>query len=174
MRLRKTPRRAATLWLLLFLSLAAFFAGPDASWGLGSSYMHSFKRQLAFIIAKHPKYTWGGADLRTGVDCSGYLFIAAKWAAIPGVTRTTAARMAQGLGGWLSKEIALADAGPCDLVFWTFKPARPCGHVGAFLEGPGNELLVTHASVSRGVVLEPLRGDLASSTSLARRLTIGD
>lgn len=136
--------------------------------------MHSFKRQLNFIIAKHPKYTWGGSDLERGVDCSGYLFLAAKWAAIPGVTRTTAARMAQGLGGWLSKEISLDNAAPCDLIFWTFKPERPCGHVGAFLKGPHNALYVTHASVSRGVVLERIRGILATSTSLVRRLTIGD
>lgn len=136
--------------------------------------MHSFKRQLSFIIAKHPTYAWGGSDLTTGVDCSGYIFLAAKWAAIPGVTRTTAYRMAQGLGGWQSREISLGQAGPCDLIFWTFTAARPYGHVGAFLEGQDKKLLVTHASSSRGVVLEKLRGALAASTSLMRRLTIGD
>lgn len=136
--------------------------------------MRSFKRQLSFIIAKHPSYSWGGADLKSGVDCSGYLYLAAKWAAIPGITRTTSARMAQGLGGWLSKDTHVNSAASCDLIFWTFKPQRPWGHVGAFMDGPDNTLLVTHASVSRGVVLEKLRGALATSKSLVRRLTIGD
>ncbi|MGB9618275.1 MAG: NlpC/P60 family protein [Desulfomonilaceae bacterium] len=154
--------------------MAASFAGPDRSWCLGDVYERSFTRQLSFIIAKHPKYTWGGADLERGVDCSGYLFLAAKWAAIPGVTRTTAAHMALGLGGWRSKEVPLRDAAACDLIFWTFTPQRPCGHVGAFLETPDKALLVTHASTTRGVVLERLHGALVSATSLVRRLTIGD
>ncbi len=136
--------------------------------------MISFKRQLHFIIAKHPRYTWGGSDLVAGVDCSGYIFLAAKWAAIPGVTRTTAHRMAQGLGGWDSKKIHMDQPSECDLIFWTFTATRPCGHVGAFLEDRDKGLLVTHASASRGVVLEKLRGVLASSASLIRRLTIGD
>jgi hypothetical protein len=156
------------------LLLAQYFAGPDA-WALGPSYKRSLKRQLTFIIAKHPKYTWGGAEsLDQGLDCSGYIFLACKWAGIPGITRTTALRMSLGLGGWQSKDIDLADADECDLPFWTFKEHRQNGHVGALLRSLEGEILVTHASSSRGVVLDDLQGVLVQKLTKLRRLTIGD
>jgi cell wall-associated NlpC family hydrolase len=137
--------------------------------------MRSFQRQLHFIIARHPGYAWGGSqDLEKGLDCSGYLYLAGRWAAIPGITRTTSGRMAQGLGGWISREISPDTVGPCDLIFWTLSSKRPAGHVGAFLRPPAGELQVTHASFSRGVVLEKPSDKLATSPSRLRRLTIGD
>ncbi|MBI4965351.1 MAG: C40 family peptidase [Desulfomonile tiedjei] len=164
----------AISWLLLCWLSALSFAGPDA-WGLADPYKRSLKGQLQFIIAKHPKYTWGGSsDLEQGLDCSGYLFLAAKWAGIPGITRTTSDRMADGLGGWTSKEIDLKDARECDLPFWTFRPARKNGHVGAFLNDNRGRRAVTHAGMSKGVVLEPLNGKLLENLSKVRRLTIGD
>jgi len=167
-------KRAAILWLLLCLLSALSFAGPDA-WGLAEAYKRSLKGQLQFIVAKHPKYTWGGStDLEKGLDCSGYIFLAAKWAGIPGITRTTAARMADGLGGWASKEVNLHEAEECDLPFWTFDEKRKNGHVGAFLNDRDRRRAVTHAGVHAGVVLEPLVGRLRESLSKVRRLTIGD
>jgi len=151
------------------------FAGPDPSRALGDAYTRSFQRQLHFIIAKQPPYAWGGSrDLDKGLDCSGYLYLAGRWAAIPGITRTTSARMALGLGGWISRPIHRNEAGPCDLIFWTLSPKRPDGHVGSFLKDRSGALLVTHASFSRGVVLEKLAGPLATSPARMRRLTIGD
>jgi len=153
---------------------ALSFAGHDV-WGLGEPYRGSLKGQLQFIIAKHPKYTWGGStDLEKGLDCSGYLFLAAKWAGIPGITRTTSARMAEGSGGWTSCQIDLKDAQECDLVFWTFSEKRKNGHVGAFLIDSDGRRAVTHSGVSKGVVLEPLKGRLLENLSQVRRLTIGD
>ncbi|MEI8183355.1 MAG: NlpC/P60 family protein [Desulfomonile sp.] len=168
------PRLRVTLWLLLFLSSAPYFAGRD-SWGLAERYERSLTRQLNFIIAKHPRYAWGGAeDLQKGLDCSGYIFLAAKWAAIPGITRTTAYRMSQGLGGWNGRDIVLDSARQCDLVFWTFVPARLHGHVGAILRDRQGLHKVTHSSARRGVVLDRLEGLSLRSLTGIRRLTIGD
>ncbi len=154
--------------------LAQYFAGHDA-WGLGPEYKESLKRQLTFIIAKHPQYTWGGAEsLEQGLDCSGYLFLACKWAGIPGITRTTAWRMSLGLGGWHGKDIHLDDADECDLTFWTFNEQRQNGHVGAVVRGLDGEIHVTHASSRRGVVLDDLDGVLVQRLTKLRRLTIGD
>jgi hypothetical protein len=156
------------------LLLAQYFVGPDA-WALGPSYKRSLKRQLTFIIAKHPKYTWGGAEsLDQGLDCSGYIFLACKWAGIPGITRTTALHMSLGLGGWQGKDIGLSEADDCDLPFWTFKAHRQNGHVGALVRGMDDEIQVTHASSSRGVVLDDLQGVLVQKLTKLRRLTIGD
>jgi len=167
-------RRAVTLWLLWCLSLGPCSAGPDA-FALAEPYQRSFRDQLTFIIAKHPHYAWGGAsDLEKGLDCSGYLFLAAKWAGIPGITRTTSAKMAAGLGGWASREIDLQRAGACDLVFWTFRDDRPNGHVGALLLDRAGHRTVTHASQYRGVVREELNGRLREKMTGVRRLTIGD
>jgi hypothetical protein len=158
----------------LFLLSAQFFAGPEAC-ALTENLRESVRDQLNFIIAKHPKYTWGGAeDLDRGLDCSGYIFLACKWAGVPGITRTTSLRMAMGLGGWIGKDIDPESAEDCDLVFWTFREDRPDGHVGAFLTDHHGRLKITHASATRGVVLETPRGALATNLTKVRRLTIGD
>jgi cell wall-associated NlpC family hydrolase len=157
------------------LLLAQSFAGPEASWAFGKAYRDSFRRQLSFIVSKKPAYAWGGsACIEQGLDCSGYLFLAAKWAGIPGITRTTAHRMSLGLGGWASRSEKSADAQECDLVFWTFSTARPNGHVGAFLGTHAGGHKVTHASTNRGVIFEPLTASLRKNLTSVRRLTIGD
>jgi cell wall-associated NlpC family hydrolase len=126
---------------------------------------------LRAIVALKPAYRWGGAiSERAGLDCSGYLFLAAKRAGLP-VKRTTSARMAVGEGGWVGRCIPREEADAADLCFWTFDERRPHGHVGAFL-GKGGP--ATHASSRRGVVVEPLIGALDRAFSMARRLTLGD
>jgi cell wall-associated NlpC family hydrolase len=153
---------------------APFFAGPDA-WGLDECYKRSLQRQLEFIIAKHPKYVAGGADdPDKGLDCSGYVYLAAKWAGIPGICRTTSLKMSQGLCGWTGVDIGLDSADVCDLPFWTFEPHRPNGHVGVFLRDPNGWPAATHASSRRGVVLDALQGKLLRDLTKVRRLTIGD
>jgi cell wall-associated NlpC family hydrolase len=154
--------------------LALCFAGPDA-WGLAEHYKQSLKSQLLLIIDKHPKYTWGGSsDLETGIDCSGYVFLAAKWAGIPGITRTTSSRMSLGLGGWPSKDVDLSDATECDLLFWTFNKEQPAGHVGVLLLDEQDCKHATHASERRGVVLDALAGPISRNLTKVRRLSIGD
>jgi cell wall-associated NlpC family hydrolase len=121
-------------------------------------------------VALKPAYLWGGAiSERLGLDCSGYLFLAAKRGGLP-VKRTTAARMARGECGWTGAAVPRSDADKCDLCFWTFDKSRPNGHVGAFL-GKGGP--VTHASSSRGVVAAPLKGTLYGALTLVRRLIMG-
>jgi cell wall-associated NlpC family hydrolase len=154
--------------------LAQSFAGRDAD-ALCDHYKISLKRQLHFIISKHPEYTWGGAeDLEKGLDCSGYIYLACKWAGIPGVTRTTSYRMALGLGGWVGEDIDADESDECDLPFWTFKEGRPFGHVGAFLRYMDGGLRAAHASTRRGVVLQELNGSLLRNLTKVRRLTIGE
>jgi hypothetical protein len=167
-------KRVRTLWLLLCLLSVPCCAGRDAR-GLAEPYKSSFRNQLTFIVAKHPKYLWGGAsDPEKGLDCSGYVFLAAKWAGIPGVTRTTSVRMAEGLGGWIGRDIDIRDAQDCDLPFWTFTENRINGHVGVILRDQRGRRAVTHASQTKGVVLEPLKGVLLRTLSKVRRLTIGE
>jgi cell wall-associated NlpC family hydrolase len=159
----------------LLLLLASCFATSDVS-ALDDAYQRAFVRELRFIIGKHPRYLWGGAkDLTKGLDCSGYVYLAGKWAGIPGIARTTAYRMSLGLDGWTGVDILLEQAQECDLPFWTWNrsPARSNGHVGVFLCDHG-QLWVTHASSRKGVVLAPMRGPLRSDLSKVRRLTIGD
>ena len=169
-----TRKRVLTLWLLLFSLLAQSFAGREAH-GLSPQFSASFRRQLNFIVARNPRYVWGGSNaIESGLDCSGYIYLAAKWAGLPGITRTTSSRMAQGLGGWTSISVNLESAEELDLVFWTFSVTRPDGHVGAFLKITPNGRVVTHASSSRGVIAEPLGRRLTETISRVRRLNMGD
>jgi cell wall-associated NlpC family hydrolase len=168
------PKRAVLLCLLLFSLSVLCSAGPDA-WCLAPWYEKSLKTQLLLIIKQHPQYLWGGSsDLNKGLDCSGYVYLAARWAGIPGVTRTTSLRMAQGFGGWTGKDVDLEQGVDCDLLFWTFAPNKPFGHVGFLvLTGQGRKE-TAHASPRLGVVLRPLRGSLKQNLIKVRRLTIGE
>lgn len=140
----------------------------------------AFEKELIVIIDKHPAYVWGGCESEEkGLDCSGYLFLAAKRAGIP-VKRTTASAMYYGQGGWDAHHVKgwLDNGDHCDLVWWTWKtkdgtakPHRPYGHVGVFLIGKKSGLIeVTHASGSKGVVLEPLKGSLITDMAGVKRL----
>jgi cell wall-associated NlpC family hydrolase len=153
---------------------AQFSAGPDAG-ALTKYHKKSFKRQLHLIIDQHPKYTDGGAGpLDKGLDCSGYVYLAARRAGIPGVSRTTSFKMSLGFGGWRGRDIALQDARDCDLLFWTLEKDRFNGHVGVFLLGDDGEATATHASSRRGVVLDSLEGSLLRKLTRVRRLIIGE
>lgn len=167
-------KRAVLLCLLLFLLSALCSAGPNA-WCLSRHFQKSFRTQLLFIIDRHPKYLWGGSsDPGKGLDCSGYVYLAAKWAGIPGVSRTTSLRMAQGFGGWSGQDIDLSLAGDCDLLFWTFNPSQPFGHVGVLLLSAEGRRQTAHASPRLGIVLRPIRGSLKQNLTRVRRLTIGE
>lgn len=147
---------------------------PISGYSLSSKYETTLKQNLWLIIEKKPKYVWGGSESEEkGIDCSGYLYLAAKRSGIP-VTRTTAILMEQGLGGWHGKRITLDDAQELDIVWWTWlnKPQRKHGHIGFFLVNTrGSNLLeVTHSSSSKGVVIQQLRGSLLRDISSIKRL----
>lgn len=158
--------------ILLILCVASSAIALDAKYEL------ALKRNLWIIIDKHPSYLWGGAESEEkGIDCSGYLYLAARRAGIP-VHRTTAIQMEAGLAGWIGKRITLDEASELDILWWTWKtsPNRRHGHVGFFLvNNRGSKLLeVTHSSSSKGVIIQQLRGTLLRDISSIKRLTIGD
>jgi len=155
---------------------------PFKADALGPDYARAFKLELATIIHAHPRYVWGGSESEAkGLDCSGYLFLAARRAGMP-VRRTTAIRMAAGESGWTSIPVPeLASGRDLDIVWWTLKASRPNGHVG-IIWGIGRaggrkaaeEFQVSHASGSRGVIVEKIRGWIVRKMTAIRRLTIGD
>lgn len=167
------------LVLLLLIPPILGFPFANNAQALSSKYEASLKQNLWLIIEKHPRYVWGGAESEVkGLDCSGYLYLAAKRSGLP-VKRTTAILMESGAAGWSGKKVELDDAQELDIVWWTWltSPQRKHGHLGFFLVNRrGSNLLeVTHASTSRGgVTIQQLRGQLLRDISSIKRLTIGD
>lgn len=163
----------------IVLSLLILFLLSTNAFSLAPQYEISLKQNLWTIISKKPRYTWGGAESEVkGLDCSGYLYLAAKRSGLP-VKRTTAILMESGAAGWSGKKVELDDAQELDIVWWTWltSPQRKHGHLGFFLVNRrGSNLLeVTHASTSRGgVTIQQLRGQLLRDISSIKRLTIGD
>lgn len=166
-----------SLWLLSVSVLALSFATPSAA--LDKTYEAAFDRELWTIIKKQPKYTWGGCtDEAQGVDCSGFIYLAAKRAGLP-VKRTTAKNMAYGLSGWSGVSVGVREAHVLHLIWWTWRDAKPTrehGHVGVVVLGSGSRLLeVGHSSqTKRYVVVQPCEGKLLTEISEVKRLTIGD
>ena len=164
--------------LIIGIAVTLLSVLPVVSEALSPKYELALKQNLWIIISKHPKYTWGGAESEEkGIDCSGYLYLAAKRSGIP-VHRTTAIQMEAGLAGWTGKKVTLDDANELDIIWWTWKtsPQRRHGHVGFFLvNNRGSKLLeVTHSSSSKGVIIQQLRGTLLRDISSIKRLTVGD
>lgn len=154
--------------------LLIFLLARDAV-GLSDALTASFERELYAIAMLKPEYVWGGyQDPSKGLDCSGYIYLAVKWAAIPGPKRTTAKRMAEGRDGWDGSTIKpIKDADRGDLVFWTWKGSkRKYGHVGAVVLGRKSKLLeAAHASSGhKSVVVVPFSGALLTDIEFFRRL----
>jgi hypothetical protein len=145
------------------------------AYGLGEQYANSFKKNIQTIINAHPKYVWGGSESEAkGVDCSGYIYLAAKRSGMP-VSRTTARNMRHGLGGWTGNNILFNSAEELDIVWWTFTSARSDGHIGILWQDRNGFPAVTHASSSSGgVVVGYIQGSLFRDISALRRLTIGE
>ena len=159
----------------MVLILCLILLIPVEGLTLGVNYEYALEKQLRLIIAKHPKYTWGGAESEEkGVDCSGYITLASRRAGLP-VHRTTALNMSRGLSGWIGRDILFRDTRGLDVVWWTFTAARPEGHVGVLIRHPATGIpACTHSSSKRGVVCDYLQGSLFRDISKVRRLTIGD
>jgi len=154
--------------LSLLLCCLAFFGSVSKVDALGPGYQAAFERELKTIIDRHPRYQWGGSvNEDKGLDCSGYLFLAARRGGLP-VKRTTAARMMVGEGGWIGVKVPFSAGTMLDLVGWTFR--RRFDHIGILW----HNRTVTHSSSRRGVVVDPMRGALKKTLSGIRHLTIGD
>jgi hypothetical protein len=143
--------------------------------GLGINYEKSLEQQLRIIIAKHPRYVWGGSEDETkGLDCSGYIYLASRRAALP-VSRTTSLSMSRGGGNFIGHDILFRDARGLDFIWWTFTANRPQGHIGVLIRHPATGVpAVTHSSSKRGVVCDYTTGALLRDISKVRRLSIGD
>ena len=163
-----------TLRVTLTVLFVIGFSG--SCYGLADNYKRSFRDNLRLIIDRRPAYVWGGAESEAkGLDCSGYIYLAARRSGMP-VKRTTAMFMERGLAGWLSDKSTLDNTDELDLIWWTWKtnPSRVHGHVGVFLVNRDSGLLeVTHSSSRRGVIIQPLTGSLLRDMSSVRRLRLG-
>jgi hypothetical protein len=154
---------------------------PILSHALDEQRKRTFMRQLEFAIIKNPEYMWGGVSLDEGADCSGILFAIAKNSGLP-VLRTTAYQMARGRDGWKSivmdleyretedgeAEDTYGEGG--DLIWWTFSPDRPDGHVGVRYD----KRVFAHASSKYGFIKAKLKSPLGKAIRKARRLTFDD
>ena len=130
------------------------------------------EKELWQIIDRQPKYVWGGSESEDkGLDCSGYIYLAARRAGFC-VRRTTAYNMSRGYSGWDGITISLHVARECDIPFWTWQGSnRKCGHVGILIRDRRGAQKVTHASQLRGrVVVEDMKGKLLTDLDVLRRL----
>lgn len=158
------------IWILTII--LAFL--PTDLMALGKAYSVALNQQLQIIIIKHPRYVWGGSeDESKGLDCSGYIYLAAKRAGMP-IHRTTSLEMARGHGGWIGTDILYTDAKELDFVWWTFKTTREHGHIGILLRSKSGSPAVTHASESRGVVVDEIKESTFRHLSKVRKITLGD
>lgn len=158
----------------LFLILGLILIS-NLSYGFGVQYATSFKKNIQTIINGHPRYVWGGSESEAkGVDCSGYIYLAAKRSGMP-VSRTTSRNMRRGLGGWYANDIMLDSTEELDIIWWSFTSARPDGHIGILWRDRSGLPAVTHSSsTQKGVVVGYLEGPLFRDISAIRRLSIGD
>ena len=103
-------------------------------------------RQRLVVYAKSlvgVKYRWAGNDPK-GFDCSGFVgYVHQKY----GITipRTASAQMAG------SKKVKTQDAFLGDLLF--FASSSTISHVGMVVNEKGNNLIMVHASTSKGVII---------------------
>ena len=171
-------------WLVRYflgasLSVALCCLSFSNAEALPAAWKKSFTWHAMAIHKKHPPYVWGGIDDKKGVDCSGLVWLAAKRAGIPGITRTTSKNMALGFNGYTGVDIdGMRDGDEGDLPFWSWRdqPKRPYGHVGIFLVSPKSRLLeVLHASSSRRTTnISRMEGIFVRDLAKTKRLTIGD
>lgn len=166
---------------IIISALLIAFLSTSTSHALSDKYKQHFKKNLIFLSQAKTKYVWGAkGEIKDGtvqVDCSGYIYAAAKQSGMP-VIRTTSLRMSMGLEGWSNKKVDIDDVDETDICFFTWKtsPQRINGHVGVLIVSPSSGLLeVSHASSGKGmVVFNQLRSTFLRDLSATKRLTIGD
>ncbi len=122
------------IWVFLFVILAL-------SQYSFASFEDSLQREIR--ILEGTPYLWGGTSLK-GVDCSGAIYYLFKKAGRP-IPRMTARKMRYVLCP--GKLHHYKESKRFDLVWWTFTPARPFGHVGLM---DGDRLHFWQAGVKSG------------------------
>ncbi len=105
-------------------------------------------------LSLNPAWVWGAAGKDPGApgDCSGKITAIVLSCGIT-VCRIDAKSMAAGKCGWNFPLIALQDGKILTLIFFTFKPERPNGHVCIVTYPPISGLIkVAHASKKYGFI----------------------
>jgi cell wall-associated NlpC family hydrolase len=101
---------------------------PPAPGGPFSSLVSAAERYLGV------RYRWGGKDPRTGLDCSGLVFVAFRDVGIKApLSSFTQSHWSQ------VRRISASQAGPGDLVYWSTVP----GHIG-IVTGPDKMINAPH------------------------------
>ena len=95
-----TGGRVKTILKTIVAAIVSGVLTPCDILGLSERYRHSFGNNLKTIIDSKAAYVWGGAESeQKGLDCSGYIYLAARRSGMP-AKRTTGLFMERGLGGW--------------------------------------------------------------------------
>lgn len=118
----------------------------DSSTTTNSNSANSSIREKIVVYAKSlvgVKYVWAGSDPK-GFDCSGLVgYVHKKYGLV--IPRTASAQ----LDG--SKKVKLNDAFRGDLLF--FSSGKNISHVGLVINQKGDNLIMVHASTSKGVII---------------------
>lgn len=184
MKLEKaTWLRRLLLWgLCIVLPLSFVTLDIGTAYALHPVYERAWEQQLRFLALKDIAYRDAKLgppydDPSKGLNCTSYLWLAAKWAGIPGVQLTQSRNMAEAGAGWVSSIVPdkLRSVQNLDLGFFTFTPKRPNGHAGAFLRTRDGMPAVAHASTGKGkIVIEEVARWVEQKLTRVRRITIGD
>lgn len=109
------------------------------------------RRQAAFIrqlmSARGTPYVWGGTSLRSGVDCSGLVYTAARNAGIRNVPRTSQQQFEVG------HPVGIHQLRPGDLVFSHWGSEQGAGHVSIYV---GNGKIIEAASAGHPVSVKSI------------------
>jgi len=124
-------------------------------------YRLNFYSEL--LVKYKIQYVWGGFWGILGVDCSGYMYWICHMAGLP-VKRETSLRMWLDKGAWPGERVLVKfDAHDRaqfpDLLFWTYDPKRPKGHVALVIMNAEDKnghrtVLFREASFSKKIVKE--------------------
>src|SRR5438874_4326548 len=113
--------------------------------------MAESRRQAAFLrqlmSARGTPYVWGGTNLRSGVDCSGLVYTAARNAGIRNVPRTSQEQFNVG------HPVGIHQLRPGDLVFSHWGSEVGAGHVSIYV---GNGKIIEAASAGHPVSVKSI------------------
>lgn len=108
-------------------------------------------------------YVWGGTNLRSGVDCSGFVYAVLRDFGIS-VNRSSASMASNGV------EVAKSQLQAGDLVFFNSGGNSRISHVGIYM-GDGNYIHSTDGA-AYGVTVTPLNSGYSANTYVTARRVI--